>query len=123
MCGRTDMTPYYAFILGTLCREFTKLLSSTTRLYLRIWCLSRLQAGRPGFNSRQMQWWDFSLHHRVQTGSGFHPASYSKATGSSSPDIKRPGCEGEHLPPCSAKIKNAWSYTSTPQYLHGVVLN
>jgi len=37
---------------------------------------TRLRAGRPSFNSRQRQWWDFSsLRHRVQTGSGYHPAS------------------------------------------------
>jgi hypothetical protein len=32
------------------------------------------------------------------------------------PYIKRPGREADHSPPSSAKIKNAWSYTSTPQY-------
>jgi hypothetical protein len=31
--------------------------------------------------------------------------------------IKRPGCEADHSPPSSAEIKNAWSYTSTPQYV------
>jgi len=30
--------------------------------------------------------------------------------------IKRPGCEAYHSPPSSAEIKNAWSYTFTPQY-------
>jgi hypothetical protein len=30
--------------------------------------------------------------------------------------IKQPGRETEHSPPSSAVIKNAWSYTSTPQY-------
>jgi len=29
----------------------------------------RLQAGWLGFSSWQGQWWDFSLHHHVQTGS------------------------------------------------------
>jgi hypothetical protein len=38
---------------------------------------------RPGFNSRRGQWWDFSLRHRVHTGSGAHPASYPVGTGSS----------------------------------------
>jgi hypothetical protein len=31
--------------------------------------------------------------------------------------IKRPGRKAGHLSPCSAEVKNAWSYTSTPQYV------
>jgi hypothetical protein len=27
-----------------------------------------------------------------------------------------PGREADHSPPSSAEVKNAWSYTSTPQY-------
>jgi hypothetical protein len=30
---------------------------------------------------------------------------------------KRPGREADHSPPSSAEVKNAWSYTSTPQYV------
>jgi hypothetical protein len=31
--------------------------------------------------------------------------------------------EADHSPPSSAKVKNAWNYTSTPPiYLHSVVL-
>jgi hypothetical protein len=30
--------------------------------------------------------------------------------------VKRPGREADHSPPASAEDKNAWSYTSTPQY-------
>jgi hypothetical protein len=37
--------------------------------------------------------------------------------------LKWPGREADHSPPSNAEIKNAWSYTSTPQCLHGVVLN
>jgi len=50
--------------------------------------------------------------------------------------VKRPGSEAEHLPLSNAEIKDAWSYTSTPQYVfmvwcfvkqrissHGVVLS
>jgi hypothetical protein len=40
---------------------------------------------------------DFSLRHRIQTGSGAHPASYPMDNGD--------------------KVKNAWSYNSTPQYV------
>jgi len=30
--------------------------------------------------------------------------------------VKQLGCEADHLPSSSAKVKNEWSYTSTPQY-------
>jgi hypothetical protein len=37
--------------------------------------------------------------------------------------VKRPGREAGHIPPSSAEVKNAWSYTSnSPIRLHGVVL-
>jgi hypothetical protein len=54
---------------------------------------------------------NFSLHHRVQTGSGAQPYSYTMGT-----RVKWPGREADHSPPSSAEVKNAWSYTSTPQY-------
>jgi len=31
-----------------------------------------------------------------------------------SPGAKQPGHEGDLSPPSSSKVKNAWSYTSTP---------
>jgi hypothetical protein len=31
--------------------------------------------------------------------------------------VKRPGHEADSSPPSGAKFKNAWSYTSTPQYV------
>jgi hypothetical protein len=31
--------------------------------------------------------------------------------------VKRPGREPDHSSPSSAEVKNAWSYTSTPQYV------
>jgi len=30
--------------------------------------------------------------------------------------VKRPGREADHSFPSSAAVKNAWSYTPTPQY-------
>jgi hypothetical protein len=39
------------------------------------------------------------------------------------PGIKRWVCEADHTPPSISEVKNAWSYTSTPRYLQGVVLN
>jgi hypothetical protein len=40
-------------------------------------------------------------------------------TGYISPGVKQPGCETDHPPPSSVKVKNAdaWSYTSTPPYI------
>jgi len=38
-----------------------------------------------------------------------------------SPGVKRPGREVKHSSPSSARVKNYWSYTSTPPLcLHGV---
>jgi hypothetical protein len=42
--------------------------------------------------------------------------------GAPSLGVKRPGHEADHSPPLSAEVKNAWSYTSPPIRLHGVVL-
>jgi hypothetical protein len=48
---------------------------------------------------------NFSLHHRVQNGSGAHPASYPTGTRDSFPGVKRPGREADHSPPSSAEVK------------------
>jgi hypothetical protein len=52
---------------------------------------------------------NFSLKHRVQHGSGAHPASYPRVTRGSFPGVKRPGPEADRLLPSSAEVKNAWS--------------
>jgi hypothetical protein len=68
---------------------------------------------------------NFSLHHRVQTGSGSHPASYTVSRrgyfsgGKSGQGVKL----ATHLY-LMPRSKNAWSYTSIPAIrLHGVVLS
>jgi hypothetical protein len=67
---------------------------------------------------------NFSLHHRVQNGSGAHPASYPVGTRGSLPGVKRPGREADHSSPSSAEVKECVEYTSTPPIrLHGVVLS
>jgi hypothetical protein len=48
---------------------------------------------------------NFSLHHRVQNGSGAHPASYPMCTRGSFLGVKRPGREADHSPPSSAEVK------------------
>jgi hypothetical protein len=59
----------------------------------------------------------FSLHHHIQTTSGTHPVSYPMGTGGSFPEDKQLGHEAAHSRPSSPKIKNVWSYTSTPPYV------
>jgi hypothetical protein len=48
---------------------------------------------------------------------GPHPASYLLCTAGSFSGAKRAQREAEHSPPPSAKVKNAWRYTSTPQHV------
>jgi hypothetical protein len=33
------------------------------------------------------------------------------------PGVNRPGCEVDHSTPCSAEVKNKWSYTSTTPHV------
>jgi hypothetical protein len=58
----------------------------------------------------------FSVCHRIQTGSGSHPASYPVGIGSCFPEVKRPGREADHSLPSSVNV-TVWSYTSTPLFL------
>jgi hypothetical protein len=48
---------------------------------------------------------NFSLHHRVQNGSGVHPASCQWVPEALSLGVKRPGREADHSPPSSAEVK------------------
>jgi hypothetical protein len=73
------------------------------------------------FDTRQGQWRALSLRNRFHTGSGDNPVSYPMGTGGSFPVVKKPRREGDHSSPSSAEVKNAWSYTSTPTLLYGVV--
>jgi hypothetical protein len=51
-----------------------------------------------------------------------HPASHPIGTRDSFPGVKRPGREGDNSAASSAKVKNAWSYTTIPTIrLNGVV--
>jgi hypothetical protein len=62
---------------------------------------------------------NFSLHHRVQNGSGAHPASYPMGTRGCFPEG-----EADHSPPSSAEVKE-WVelYLHSPIRLHGVVFS
>jgi hypothetical protein len=67
---------------------------------------------------------NFSLHHRVQNGSGAHPASYPMGNTGSFPEAKRLGHDADHLPPSSAEVKECVElYFHSPIRLHGVVLS
>jgi hypothetical protein len=61
---------------------------------------------------------NFSLHHRVQNGSGAHPASYPARTRGFSLEVKRPGREADHSPRTSAEVK-VWGelYLHSPNML------
>jgi len=79
----------------------------------------------------------FPLYHKLGAGLGIFlltPASgpalgltqlpIQRVAGVFSLGVKQPGCEANQSPPSSAKVKNAWSFTSTPQiHLHGMLLS
>jgi hypothetical protein len=48
---------------------------------------------------------NFSLHHRVQSGSGPTQPSIQWVQGTVSLEVKRPGCEADHSPQSSAEVK------------------
>jgi hypothetical protein len=48
---------------------------------------------------------DFSLHHRVQNGSGTTQPPIQRVPGALSLRVKRSGREADHSPPSSAKVK------------------
>jgi hypothetical protein len=60
---------------------------------------------------------DFSFVHSNQIVSGVHQAAYTIGTRAYFPGIKWLRHEAECSPLSSVKIKNAWSYTSTPSYI------
>jgi len=66
---------------------------------------------------------NFSLHHRVQNGSGAHPASYPMGNRGSFPGVKRAVREADHSLPSSAEVKECVDlYLHSQIRLHGMVL-
>jgi hypothetical protein len=57
---------------------------------------------------------DFSCSYCIQTSSGAHPAFYPVGSGISFPGGKADGQDADLSSSCSSKVKNKWSYTSTP---------
>jgi len=64
--------------------------------------------------------WDFSLHHYTQTCSVAHQSPIQWVPGDLSLEVKQLGHEAGCLLQFSAEVKNAWTYTSTPQYIFTV---
>jgi hypothetical protein len=68
-----------------------------------------------GFDSRRgLEIFLFTTASRTALGPTEPPIQW--VSGALSLRVKRPGREADHSPPSSAEVKNAWSYTSTPQY-------
>jgi hypothetical protein len=68
-----------------------------------------------GFDSqRGLEIFLFTIAARTALGSTQPPIQW--VPGGLSLGIKWPDHESDHSPPSSVQVKNAWSYTSTPQY-------
>jgi hypothetical protein len=66
---------------------------------------------------------NFSLHHRVQNGSGAQSASCPMDTRALSLGVKRSGHEADHSPPSSVEVKECVElYLHSPIRLNGVAL-
>jgi hypothetical protein len=59
--------------------------------------------------------------HSIHTGFEAPLISYQMSIGALYPEAKRMNHEADHLPPCNAKVKNAWRYAFI--YLQSVVLS
>jgi hypothetical protein len=85
-----------------------KLLILTFILYIKHLQIIALGCGLDGPGSRvrfQVGAGNFFLHHRIQNGSGAHPASYPWVTGALSLGVRRPGREVDHSTASSAEVK------------------
>jgi hypothetical protein len=68
-----------------------------------------------GFDSR----WGLGIFLTTASRTALRPTQppIQWVEGAPSLEVRRPGREADHSPPSSAEVKNAWSYTSTPQYV------
>jgi hypothetical protein len=74
-----------------------------------------LQAGRPGFDSRQYKIFLFSTVSRLTLGTTQPPIQW--VPWALSPGVKRQGHEADPSPPSSAEVKKGGTYTSTTPYV------
>jgi hypothetical protein len=73
------------------------------------------ELGYRGFESRQrLGIFRYTTASRTALGPTYPHIQW--VSGAVSLGVKRPGREADHSPPSSAEVKNAWSYTSTPQH-------
>jgi hypothetical protein len=126
-----------SFLVST-CRDpdirCTNFSMSPDDLVKQTYTFPSLRTGRSEFDSLQGQGIFLATASRSALGSTQPPIQW--VPGTLSPGVKRPGPETDHSRPSSPEVKNAWNYTSTPQYvpmtwclvkyrtrLHGVILS
>jgi hypothetical protein len=73
------------------------------------------RGSRVRFPAGGWEFFFFTTASRTVLGPNQSPIQW--VPGSLSLGVKRPGREADHSLPSSADVKNAWSYTSTPQYV------
>jgi hypothetical protein len=86
--------------------------------------VTRIRTGRPGLNSRQGRgklYFLFATASIPTLESIQIPIQYEP--GAFYPRIKRPMCEGDHLPPSCVVVKNLRSHKSISPILKSIVLN
>jgi hypothetical protein len=76
--------------------------------------VTKLPAGSLGSDPQQGR---FSSLYNIDSGSGAHPASCPLGTGVNTSVQMSVGREVNHNHPYKIEVKNARSYTSTPQYI------
>jgi hypothetical protein len=79
--------------------------------------VTRLPAERKEFDYQRGQVRNFIFFATTSRPAVTHPASYPMGTGDSLPEVKGPEREADHSSPTTAEFINAWSCTSTPQYV------
>jgi hypothetical protein len=91
-------------------------------IFKEVYWATGWKIGVLGFDS----WWGlgiflFTTMSRLALGLTQPPIQW--VSGEISLGVKRPGREADHSPPSSAEVRNAWSYTSTPVHLKGMVFS
>jgi len=100
-------------------------ISSTSRIkcWVFLWVFRHLYNLKPSVNVLASKCTTkFQTHINPIPGPTQLPIQW--VPGALSLGVKRPRRKADHSPPSSTEVRNAWSYTSTPQIrLHGVVLS
>jgi len=85
--------------------------------------VTRLWAGQPAFDSQKgLKFYVLATVSTLALGPIQPPIQ--GVPRALTPEVKWPGCEADQSLPSTAKVRNAWCYTSTPPTcLHNVELN